>query len=67
MKNMTLALEMLKLTRSTFSGKRSVTNLQKCNGMKSVKTAIWRISISSEVYKIVQCRVWPHMLCKSTA
>ena len=46
MKNRTLAFEMLKLTRSTFSGKRSVKNLQKCNGMKSVKTAIWRISIS---------------------
>ena len=46
MKNRTLAHELLKLTRSTFSGKRSVTNLQKCNGMKLVKTAIWQISIS---------------------
>ena len=42
----TLAFEMLKLTRSTFSGKRSVKTLQKCNGMQSVKTALWRISIS---------------------
>ena len=45
MKNRTLALEMLKLTRPTFSGKRSVRALQKCNGMNSVKTTIWRISI----------------------
>ena len=46
MKNRPLALEMLKLTRSTFSGKRSVRILQMSNGMKSVKRAIWRISIS---------------------
>ena len=46
MRNRTLALEMLKLIRSTFSGKRSVRNLQKCNGMKSVKTDVWQISIS---------------------
>ena len=46
MKNRTLAFEMLKLTRSTFIGRRSVKNLQKCNGMKIVKTAIWQISIS---------------------
>ena len=44
MKNRTLAFGMLRLTTSTFSGKRSVKNLQKCNGMKSVKMAIWRIS-----------------------
>ena len=37
MKNRTLALEILKLTRSIFSGKRSVRNLQKCNGVRSVK------------------------------
>ena len=46
MKNRTLAFEMLKLTRSTFSGKKSVKNLQKCNGIKSVKRAIRRTSIS---------------------
>ena len=46
MKNRTLAFETLKLTRSTFSGKKSAKNLQKCNGMKSVKMVIWRIPIS---------------------
>ena len=46
MKNRTLAFEMLKLTKWTFSGKKSARNLQKCNGMKSVKMFIWRISIS---------------------
>ena len=45
-RNRTLTLEILKLTRSTFSGERSVKILQMCNRRKSVKKVIWQISIS---------------------